>query len=369
MVDKFFIIFVLLFSLKVFSSPKNSVTALNFNKGENMGFASINIANRSTEADFNIACPDCKANKNFESLSDIQKCLKIINSKKCQDIPVADRKTCTKKDDTSFFDIGSILGKCIKDTAMSYQFIFDLLWYSVKTASSWLAKNSAENSPSKSYILFEFYKAYSSSEGTVLNKLLNSAFTVGGQTFKRLWSAVKEFLYKEYQNLECYKSQVKTAMACSFLAGLFVPGAGSLVWFKYGGKIIKNPILQTKRAGGFVAKKLQLKNFTQTMRVSFSDFKKKSIESSKNLPEKQRQEIQRFFRNVNKEQFIFTVRNALAKSKKNITREQIKHAVIVGLTVGTFNNVTRLSQKSATTLTEGLTDTLVTKYIHESIEY
>ncbi|MCY4512077.1 MAG: hypothetical protein OXB86_00140, partial [Bdellovibrionales bacterium] len=289
--------------------------------------------NNSTEATFNVECTNCKKDDTLQFFSENQDCLKIISSKECKDIPKKERRACSKEDEMSFSDTGSFIVKCIKDTALSYKFIFDLLWYSIQNASSWLlsSNQNSSKSSSKSYILIEFYKAYLFSEGTTLERLLKAASLVGGKVFNSLWSTIKSFLKKEHKTFQCYKLYNKLSIACSFVAGLVLPGASFFTVLKVGGKVIKAPILHTKLIAGSVKNRVQLKAFTNTMRTSFKDFKKYSLKRAGKLPQRQKQEIRTFFRNINQEQFMSAVKESLTKNiakKKDLTREQIRKAVL-----------------------------------------
>lgn len=325
-----------------------------------------------TESAFNIECTSCKKDNPLRFFTENQDCLKIISSKECRNIPGEEKRTCTKEDEMNFSDTGSFIVKCLKDTALSYKFIFDLLWYSIQNASSWLLSSNqdAENSSSKSYVMIEFYKAYLFSEGSTLERLLKAASLVGGKVFNSLWSTIKTFLSREYKTFQCYKLHTKLSIACSFVAGMVLPGAGFFTVLKVGGKIIKGTGFPAKLLTGSAKNKIQLKAFTNTVRSSFKDFKKHSLKRAGKLPQKQKREIRAFFRNINQEKFISVVKESLIKNiakKKDLTREQIREAVLFSLTAGAFSNVAKLSQRSAMTVSEGLTDTLVTKYVQENL--
>ena len=327
----------------------------------------------STEATFNVECTNCKKDDALQFFSENQECLKIISSKECKGVPKKEKRTCAKEDEMSFSDTGSFIVKCIKDTALSYKFIFDLLWYSIQNASSWLLSSNQDtaNSSSKSYVVIEFYKAYLFSDGSSLERLLKAASLVGGKVFNSLWSTIKSFLKREYKIFKCYNLHTKLSIACSFVAGLVLPGAGFFTALKVGGKVIKTPFFHTKLLARTAKSRVQLKTFTNTMRSSFKDFKEHSLKKAKRLPQRQKQEIRNFFRNINQEQFFSAVKESLTKNiakKKDLSREQIREAVLFSLTAGAASNVAKLSQRSAVTISEGFTDTLVTKYVQEHVQ-
>ena len=328
-----------------------------------------NTQSATEAAFFNLECPSCKTNEDLQFFLERQECFKTISSKECDNIPKEERKTCTEKDE-EYPDTVSFLWKCAKDAVLTYKHIFDLLWYSITSASSWLLSSDqdTENSSSKGYILIEFYKAYLTAEGTQIEKALKAASIVGGQAFNSLWSTVKNFIYREVKSLKCYKPHLQTSMACSFVASLFLPGAGFLAYAKIGAKAITKPLLSTSALTTSTTGRIQLSSLTRNMRTHFDSFKEHTLKKSRGLSRRQRREVQRFFRNIDREKFISTVEDTLSTNMgKGFTREQIKKAVIFSLTVGSANNVVKLSQRSALTISEGLTDTLLLKYANESM--
>lgn len=328
-----------------------------------------NIQNTTEASFFNLECPSCKTNKDLQFFLERQECFKTISSKECDNIPKEEKKTCTEKDE-DYPDTVSFLWKCAKDAILTYKHIFDLLWYSITSASSWLLSSDqdTENSSAKSYSLIEFHKAYLTAEGTQIEKALKAASLVGGQAFNSLWSTVKNFIYKEVKSLKCYKPHLQTSMACSFIASLFLPGAGFLAYAKIGAKAITKPLLSTSALTTSTTRRIQLSSLTRNIRTQFDSFKTHTLAKSRSLSRRQSREVQRFFRNIDREKFISTIADTLTTNiGKGFTREQIKKAVVLSLTVGSVNNVVKLSQRSAITISEGLTDTLLLKYANESI--
>ena len=328
-----------------------------------------NIQSTTEAAFFNLECPSCKTNEDLQFFLERQECFKTISSKECDSIPKEERKTCTEKDE-DYPDTVSFLWKCAKDAVLTYKHIFDLLWYFITSASSWLLSSDqdTENSSSKSYILIEFYKAYLTSEGTQIERALKAASLVGGQAFNSLWFTVKNFIYKEIKSLKCYKPHLQTSMACSFVVSLFLPGAGFLAYAKIGAKAITKPLLSTSALTTSATRRIQLGSLKTGIRANFDSFKKHTLKKSRTLSRRQRKEVQRFFRNIDREKFISTIRDTLSKNiEKGFTREQVRKAVIFSLTVGSVNNLVKLSQRSAITISEGLTDTLLLKYANESM--
>ncbi|MDE0092747.1 MAG: hypothetical protein OXN83_05640, partial [Oligoflexia bacterium] len=277
MSTRILILLFICFPLKVFATATNETD---------------NFLQDKTEAGFTPICSHC-ANQNEPPLLSVEQknCLETITKEECKNIPLEEKRTCTKKDEMGISNIGSFLLQCIKDTALSFQFFFDLLWYGATSFSSWLfnSEQGGENSSLKSYLLIEFYKAYQSFEGTELERLLKAAGVVGQQTFSSIWSQVESFLQAEYTSFKCYKPQAQLTVACGFILGLFipVPGAGLIALLKSGAKIAINAIKQPKSAMRSLTRMTQLKIFANEMRLHFSKFKSNALKKSEKLTRKQ----------------------------------------------------------------------------------
>ena len=328
-----------------------------------------NTQSKTEAAFFNLECLSCDANEDLQFFLDRQECFKNISSKECDSISREEKKTCTEKDE-EYPDTVSFLWKCAKDAVLTYKHIFDLLWYSIISASSWLlgSDQDTESSSSKSYIFIEFYKAYVAAKGTQIEKAITAASIVGGQTFNSLWSIVKNFIYKEIKTLKCYKPHIQTSLACSFFVSLFLPGTSFLAYAKIGAKSIKRPVLSASTLAVSTTKKIQLNSVTRNIRTHFDSFKKHILRKSRILSRRQKREIQRFFQNIDANSFVSNVQSTLVKkfnTGTGFTREQIKEAILLSLTVGTVGNVAKLSYKSAVFVSEGLTNTLLLEYAND----
>ena len=364
MAIRFFIIVFLCVSLRAFSQNNQSNSSLQ----------------NSTEASFNFECSQCKKQGAFKFLSENQECLKIISAKECRGLPREEKKTCSESDEIQQSDIKSLFKQCAEGIASSYVFIFDLLLYAINNSVSWLfsSEQDTEDSSAESYIFIEFYKVYSNAKGSQLERALEAALVVGGQAFDTIWSTVTDFLHTKYKVLRCYNSRIQFAMTCSFILGMLlpIPAGGVVTALKTGAKIgttgikvgtatIGNP----KTLKSVVAKKIQLRSFVDDMKLHFDNLKGRVMNASKNLPKRQKKEIQTFFQNVNREQFMSSMNGFLSKNLSAgqlVNRERIKDALTLALTTGAINTV-RLSPRSATIVTENLVNTLATEYVHESV--
>ena len=325
-----------------------------------------------TTAGWNPNCSHCKNQSRLLPFSTEKlECLQTISQKECKEIPAEEKRACDSSDEMKLSDTGSFLLKCVKDTVASYQFIFDLLWYGIKNSSSWLfeSEQDTKSSPSKNYISIEFYKAYQTSKGAKLERFLNAAKIVGKQTFMTIYSTVKNFLQTEYESFKCYNSISQFSLACVFAVSLLIPIPGSSLinviktGSKIGSKTIKLPSPEVKNS---LAKSIQLKTATNHIRLNFDNFRANVLKKSKSLTKKQKAEILNFFKNNNnKEKFITAFSKKLNSDKSNITKNRIRSAVMSSLIVGSVNV---LSPKSAMAITEGLVDTLATKYVNKTID-
>ena len=338
-----------------------------FSKGTRIPIGAFQ--NYETEADFNFECSECKTNDVFPFKEDQIECLQTVYSKECKRIPAGDRKTCTSQDALKATDTSAFLSQCIKETALSFQFVFELLWYGITASTSWMFDSEEDNSSSQNYIYLEFYKAYLKAKGSKLERTLKAAEIVGKETFNLLWANIKEFLITEYKSLKCYNSRAKTTLACVFVAGLFVPvpGASFLGILKTGakasGKFLKHP----KKTSSSLTKTLQVKNIKKHLRSNFDNIKTNVLKKSKNLTKNQKNKILQFFNRVDKEKFINLISRKLKETGRSaISKESIRNAVVASLTVGSAHAI-QLSQKSAFAIAEGVTDTVAIEYIYKEV--
>ena len=324
-----------------------------------------------TEASFNMECSTCKKEEALEPFT--KECLKVINSPECADIPKEERKTCIgEEDDLKLSDIGSLLYLCAKETVLSYKFILDFLLYAVESSTSWLlsSEQEVESSPSRNYVVTEFYKAYGSLEGTQLERFVKAAVAVGGQAFDGAWLELKNFYKKNGKTIfQCRKLYAQTATVCSFLVSLLIPvGAGVKGIYtlgKTGSKVVKGQLAATNS----VTRGIQLKSLANDVRVNFSSIKSNILNSSKKLSRAEQREVRAFVQDVKPEQLVSELNNTIATrfANKRLTRENIRNAVLISLTVGAVSTTVKLSQKSAAMVADGLADTLVTTYVSEKI--
>ena len=331
-----------------------------------------NALQNKTEAGFISTCSSCETSSNIFPLSQEKKnCLQMINSKDCKSIPEKDKKTCIKPDSMKSFDTSSFLLQCAKETALSFKFIFDLLWYGLSSSTSWLlnSEQDTKKSSANSYILIEFYKAYLTTKGSKMERAIKSAAIVGKESFNLIWSNLRNFLVSEYKSLKCYNSQAQLSLACVFIAGLFVPIPGSSLLgmlktgVKAGSKMIKKP----KAIVNNLTKIVQINSLKDYMRSSFNQMRSNILKKSKNLTQKNKEQLKEFFKTVNKENLINSVSTKLAQSKNTVlSKDDIRNAIISSLTIGSAN-IIYLSPKSVAVITEGMVDTLSAKYVSEEL--
>ena len=353
---KLFILLCLFFSLKPFAGETGLPADLPQGK---------------TTADFIPECLNCETRNEIYPLFERETldCLKTVYSEKCEDIPQEERRNCAKTDTLQFSDTNSFLLNCAKETALSFEFVFDLLLYGITASTEWLFESKQNSSSAENYVLIEFYKAYLTSQGSKMERYLKSAEIVGKQTFQLIWSNVWEFLQTEYKKLKCYNAPTQATLACVFIAGLFVPIPGASfintlkIGAKTGSKIIKQPQSSLKA----LTKMTQLKTVTSHIRSNFNNIKANVLKKAEKLTKIQKSQIQQFFKNVDKEKFINSISRQLSQTRNSsLSKADIKKAVISSLTVGTAYTI-QLSPKSAIAITEGVIDTLSIEYIYKEV--
>lgn len=332
---------------------------------------SAGLLESQTEAGFISNCLNCKTNTENLYLSENQKtCLQLINSEECNHVPEKDRKTCLK-DNTETVDTSSFLLQCLKETALSFKFIFDLLWYGLSSSTSWLLSSDKNigKSSAKNYLLIEFYKAYLTTKGSKTERAIKAAGIVGKESFNLLWSNISNFLVSEYKGFKCYSTRAQLSLGCVFVAGLLVPipGASAVSILKTGAKATTKIIQPSKTGVNNLTRKIQIDSLKSYTVSNFQTIQNNVLKRSKSLTERNKNQINLFFKNVNKENFVNSISKQLHKVKnKPISREDIRNAVIASLAVGT-TNLAYLSPKSVVVITEGVVDALSVKYISDEI--
>ena len=336
-----------------------------FSKGK----AGKGSAQKDTEAGFVFECSHCEL-KNISSVNKEKlKCFKTIYSEECRRIPIEDKKTC--KDDLDALklaDTSAFLLQCVKETALSFQFVFELLWYGITASTSWLFDSDEDSSSAQNYIYLEFYKAYQTAKGSDLEKALKAAELIGKEAFNFIWSNIKNFLITEYKSFKCYNSRAQAQLACVFTAGLLVPvpGASFLNLVKTGVKGLKLA-KQPKTKLNNLKKTIQISTVKKHIQSNFDPIKKNVLERSKKLTQAQRDQIKQFFSKVNREQFIKSISKQLSRVKEAaLSKESIRSAVVSSLTVGS-SHIIQLSQKSAFAVAEGVADTIAIEYIYKEV--
>ena len=352
-INKLVILLCIVFSFQSFSKGRGAV------KG---------ASQTETEAGFSFDCPHCENSPVLPFTEEQSKCLSLVHSEECRRIPSQDRKICTKKNSFKLADTSLFLSQCIKETALSFQFIFELLWYAISAGAEWMF-DSEDNSSTQNYIYLEFYKVYRTTKGSRLERALKAAEVIGKEAFNLIYSNIKEFLLKEYKSFKCYNFRAQTTLACVFIAGLFVPvpGASFISILKAGAKGGAKFIKQPKATLNGRTKATQIKNIKKHIQSNFEDIKKQSLKKSKKLTKAQRIQIRQFFNRVDKEKFINLISNKLKKIDHAVlSRENIRNAVISSLTIGAAHTI-QLSQKSVFTIAEGVTDTVAVEYINKEL--
>ena len=326
--------------------------------------------NTQTEAFFNPECSHCKSQSDFyQFVKEKRDCLKKINQEECKNIPKEEKRTCSEEDGIHFSDMGSFISKCVKDTVLSYQFVFNLLWFAVENSVTGLFNSGEFNFIGKNYISIEFYKAYNSSEGTLLEKALKASGLIAGSLLTSLWTAVTDFIHNEVTAFQCYKAYAQLSIACTFLTSLFLPGSGVAIVLKTGAKTSRKIIKNKTAVRNALAKNLQLKTLTRNISAGFNDFKKITLKRSKNLTKGQRAEIQSFFQRVDKAEFVSFVNSSVSKSLsagKTLNKKQVRNIIFIGVTTGSLGGL-KLSVEAGSELAKGLIDTLATKYVDENV--
>ena len=329
---------------------------------------------KETESSFSMTCSYCESKDlQFDLIEKTQACLQLLTQEECQSIPKEERKSCTEKDNLKLTDTGSILYQCVEKTLLSYRFIFDFLWYIIQNSKSWLFEDSksSASSPAKNYIFTEFYRAYKSSKGSRLQKLLKAASIVGGDQFNLFWSSLKSFIEQEFVSFKCYKSSSQISIGCSFLLSYVVPGAGVAMLLKKGVKAGTGIVKHSKTATQTLAQKRNLNALIKDMESNFdSRLKQIILKSAKNLKRWEKKEIKIFFDKVDKNQFLSGLRATLNKKVESgvqLNRKQIQLAVVSSLTAGASIATIKLSAKATLTISEGVVDTLTTKYIDKNV--
>ena len=328
---------------------------------------------KETEGSFSMTCSHCESkDPQFNLIQKNQACLQLATQEECQSIPKEERKSCTEKDNLKLTDTGSILYQCVEKTLLSYRFIFDFLWYIIQSSKSWLFEDSKSSagSPAKNYIFTEFYRAYKSSKGSRLQKLLKAASIVGGDQFNLFWSSLKSFIEQEFVSFKCYKSSSQISIGCSFLLSYVVPGSGVAMLLKKGVKAGTSIIKHSKTTTQTLAQKRSLNALIQDMESSFDSLKQAALKSAKNLKRWEKKEIKIFFDKVDKNQFLSGLRATLNKKVESgvkLNRKQIQPAVVSSLTAGTSITAIKLSAKAAIAISEGVVDALATKYVEQNV--
>ena len=326
-----------------------------------------------TETSFPGVCTHCDSKDlQFQSIKEIQECLRNISQEECQSIPKEERENCTEEDNLKLTDTGSIIYQCIESTLLSYTFIFDFLWHLIQGARSWIFEDekTATKSPSKNYIFMEFYRAYRISEGSRLQRLIKAASLVGGQQFDLFWSALRDFIHKEFISFKCYKSSSQISIACTFLLSYMIPGSGVAMVLKKGIKTGTEILKHSKMATQSLIQKRQLSTIMTDIESNFDNLKSITLSSAKNLKQWEKKEIGLFFDKVDKNKFLSDLKISLNKKLESgitLNRREIQLAVARSLTAGATVISVKLSAKSTAAFAEGLTDTLVTKYVNENV--
>ena len=327
-----------------------------------------NIQNE-TEASFSFDCPDCeKINKLPIELKNL-KCLQTIHSKECRQIPEKDRKTCTNKDDLKISDTGSFLYQCVKETASSFWFVFDLLWYAITASTSWMFEEGEDKSSSQNYIYVEFSKVYAKAKGSKLERALKAAEIVGKEAFNLMYSHIAEFLKTEYKVLKCYNDKTHATLGCVFALGLLIPipGASFLSMAKPAGKIGSKFIKKPKTTINKFKRTMQIKNIKAHIDSKYDVIKKNILKKSQKLSKTQRNQILKFFKSIDKKKLTNLITNKLKNVKKEtISRENIKNAIIASLTVGTVHAI-QLSPKMVNFVGEEFIDHIAPEYFYKEV--
>ena len=355
---KTFKLFILLYLFLPFTSTSLSKESFSITKLES-----------STEAGFSFDCPHCEESSQLPLQTKSLKCLQTIYSKACRSVPEKDRKTCTGKDNLKIQDTSSLLAHCLKETILSFQLIFDLLWYGITASTSWIFDSEEDNSSSQNYIYIEFFKAYTKAKGSKLERALKAAELVGKEAFSLIWSHVKDFLITEYNTLKCYNQKAQATMGCVFIAGLLmpIPGSSFLAIIKPTAKIGAKLIKQPKTTSRHLKKSMQINSIKAHIRSQFDQIQKKVLKKSKKLSKSERNQVLQFFKSVDKNKLTNLIERRLQNMKTQaLSREGIRNSIIASLAVGSAYTI-QLSPRVVTFVGEEITNHIAYEYFYKEV--
>ncbi len=330
----------------------------------------VGARSQETSADFSFECKECEQNE-IEDM-DIS-CLLKINSEKCKKIDKKERAVCGTEDNFHFANTGAVLENCFKRTLQSSELIINLLLYAVEYSSSMFSEfESLLQSSVTNYIVLEFFKLYRLAKGLEVEKALEAALAMGGLDFFKMWNDARKFLEEEYA-LGCYKADIRVEILCSFVLGVIVtvPGAGVLSMTKLGIKGSKGlqkaqKLFKTQRAQAVF--RTSVVDFTNAL-------ERKLLQSAAPLKRATRRELNSFFKNMDKDKFAKQLQRHLSGMKQtgepglklsqgNFTK-QMKSVFVTALTARAISS--GLSRDAFSTLTGGVTDSMISTYINQQI--
>lgn len=198
------------------------------------------VAVNSTEAG-PFHCSECN---NSSKLVQQGKCLNKISSEICQSVDPAHRIKCTDSS-ISVFATTRTVGLCIKKTAETLRFLFDLLVFSAVNSAKAIINISETSglvsrhlSSIKNYFALELYKAYERASGTESQRRRKAFFEVGSTSLQGLWLGVGNLLRDEYKMFGCYDKPNQMAAVCSVILGFVVPTGGVYAAINLSAKLV-----------------------------------------------------------------------------------------------------------------------------------